>query len=137
MPDELISKIDKLFKTLKWKGVMMFEFKKGIDGKFYAIECNPRFWGPLQLSLDNGVNFTKSLIYNKKFSEPETAKQSYIWLAGYLHGLLIKIQTKTHFQKYHSLSGYHMIKDVWFRKDTFLYFFIEPIYILKNYFLKS
>ena len=57
--DERLRKIGRRFvKELNWTGVMMVEFKKEAEtGEYYLIEINPKFWGSLELSYKNGVNF--------------------------------------------------------------------------------
>ncbi|OVE80028.1 hypothetical protein BVY02_01515 [bacterium J17] len=46
-----------LLKHFSWHGVAMVEFKQHLDGKFYLLEINPRFWGSLQLAIDSGRDF--------------------------------------------------------------------------------
>ncbi len=42
----------KLLEKSGWNGVAMAEFKKSaLDGKFYLMEINPKFWGSLDLSI--------------------------------------------------------------------------------------
>ncbi len=132
LPKEILAKIDKMFIDNNWNGVMMMELKYSIaDKKFYAIECNPRFWGPLQLAIDNNVNFIKALLNPSYTSQPdENAKIGYLWLGGYIKGLLLKIQTKTKFQFFKSEQKKVKYKDVWCRKDTFLYFIYEILYFI-------
>jgi len=43
-----------MFKELGYWGVLMVELKETSDG-YVMIEANPRFWGPLQFVVDNGV----------------------------------------------------------------------------------
>lgn len=48
----------KILKKLKWHGVAMVEFKKGLkSGEFKLIEINPKFWGSLDLAIASGVDF--------------------------------------------------------------------------------
>jgi predicted ATP-grasp superfamily ATP-dependent carboligase len=59
LPAGLEAKIDAMFRALRYDGVMMLELRQQeADGELYAIECNPRLWGPLQLAVDYGLNFT-------------------------------------------------------------------------------
>lgn len=55
-----------LLKDLRWQGVAMLEYKQGVDGKFYLMEINPRFWGSLQLAIDCGVNFPELLFRDRE-----------------------------------------------------------------------
>ena len=48
----------KLLDALNWHGVAMVEFKKSeLDGKYYLMEINPKFWGSLDLAIHSGVDF--------------------------------------------------------------------------------
>jgi len=128
----LIEKIDHLMENINWEGVMMLELKEcSQTGELYAIECNPRFWGPLQLAMDNGVDFVRTLV-DPDYQNPETIdeKNGYIWKGGYFHGLFLKLKTKTSFQKFKHKDDEITYKDIWGRKDTFLYFITEPLIIL-------
>lgn len=132
LPPDLIKQIDSLMNNYDWDGVMMFELKECSDsGEMFAIECNPRFWGPLQLALDNGVDFVRTMVDpDYKCLNPADKKKGYIWRGGYFHGLFLKLKTKTSFQKFNHADKEITYKDVWGRKDTRLYFIIEPLLIL-------
>jgi len=137
LDEQIIQKIDKIFEDAKWNGVMMFELKKcSQTSNYYAIECNPRFWGPLQLASDNGVNFINSVL-NIKNEKPEDAKNTgYIWLTGYFQGLLFKLKTKTNFQTFGNKNIDIKFKDLWFRSDTFIFFIFEPLFIFIDFISK-
>ncbi|MBT8507873.1 hypothetical protein AZH53_05530 [Methanomicrobiaceae archaeon CYW5] len=127
LPPDIVIKIDTMFKEIGWDGVVMVELKKDLSSqKYYAIEANPRFWGPLQLSIDNGANFPAILLgFGNRINTPPEARIGYIWLAGYLDGLKIKLITSSEFQKYCYVEDKIKFRDVWFRTDTFCFFFIE------------
>lgn len=132
LPDDIIAIIDKMMGHYKWDGVMMLELKECMTTKrLYAIECNPRFWGPLQLAADNNVDFVKSLV-DREYSclSAQENKYGYIWLGGYFHGLFLKFLTGSSFQFFKENRAGIRYKDVWFRNDTYKYFFIEPFIIL-------
>lgn len=139
LPVELIDKIDILMSDLEWFGVMMMEFKKSGE-TYYAIECNPRFWGPLQLSLDNGVDFAGMLVRISTGSTVpvmaavrEESRCGYLWLGGFLNALFKKMRLRRRIQFYppvkDTLKDYRY-RDVWLRTDTFIYFFLEFATIL-------
>ncbi|MHA1863743.1 MAG: carboxylate--amine ligase [Candidatus Thorarchaeota archaeon] len=47
-----------LLDALKWHGVAMVEFKRSrMDGKYYLMEINPKFWGSLELAVHAGIDF--------------------------------------------------------------------------------
>lgn len=53
----------RILEHLDWHGVAMCEFKRDDrDGKFKLIEINPKFWGSLDLSITNGVDFPYYLV---------------------------------------------------------------------------
>jgi predicted ATP-grasp superfamily ATP-dependent carboligase len=48
----------RFFSEASWHGVAMVEFKRRrLDGEYYLIEINPKFWGSLDLSISAGVDF--------------------------------------------------------------------------------
>ncbi len=53
-----------LLDALAWHGVAMVEFKRAIDGTYWLMEINPRFWGSLALSIDAGVDFPRFLAHS-------------------------------------------------------------------------
>ncbi|MFW9965449.1 MAG: ATP-grasp domain-containing protein [Candidatus Sifarchaeia archaeon] len=47
-----------LLNALNWHGLAMVEFKRSeLDGNFYLMEINPKFWGSLDLAIHAGVDF--------------------------------------------------------------------------------
>ncbi|SCZ61527.1 hypothetical protein SAMN03097708_02150 [Thiohalomonas denitrificans] len=123
----VIDKIDSMMRGISYDGVMMFELRKTNNtGQFVAIECNPRLWGPLQLPLDNNVNFVTGLVFGK-FDEPaERYKYGYVWSGG------LPI-FKNSFDQY----GYQVwvgganglrFLDIWKRFDTLIYYLIDRIH---------
>lgn len=133
---ELMLKIDHLFEDLKWDGVMMFELKLELNTQtYYAIECNPRLWGPNQLCSDNGVDFFSPLLNLPSTVQPlKQPKYGYLWLNGYLSGFFIGLQTKTKFQIFKQKSETKIrYRSVWLRRDTWPFFFLETMTILMEY----
>ncbi len=122
--------INRMMQDLNWTGVAMLELKmKG--GEYYAIELNPRFWGPLQLSIDNGVDFP-CLLYNQALGltrnsrQNKTNKYGYIWSSGYIQGLWVKLSCKGVFQFYKNKPALGIkYKDVWLRRDTIEIFLLD------------
>ena len=48
----------RILDRLSWHGVAMVEFKRSdVDGKYYLMEINPKFWGSLELAIKAGVDF--------------------------------------------------------------------------------
>lgn len=132
LPTDLVNTIDSMLTSIKWHGLIMIEVKMDSNtNTFYAIEANARIWGPLQLSIDNGYNFPVYLLGMKPFQSEQKKNCGYLWIFGYLTGFISKIKTKTDFQIYQSNTQNKIIfQDVWFRKDTLLYFILEPLFFL-------
>lgn len=122
----IIDKTDIMFKDLNWSGVMMIEYKLE-DDKYYAIECNPRYWGPNQLLIDNNVNLPKLMLGLEIEDNDETSMtKGYKWINGYILGFIYKIKGQGKFQRY-KVQFDNKIKyfDLWNRKDTRKYFYLE------------
>jgi hypothetical protein len=133
---ELMRKIDRLFEDLAWDGVMMFELKLELSTQtYYAIECNPRLWGPNQLCSDNGFDFFSPLLNIPSEVKPlANSQHGYLWLNGYLSGLFIGLLTKTKFQIFKPQTPTKIYyRSVWLRKDTWPFFFLETLTILVEY----
>ena len=128
LPERVENSIDSMMEALLWQGLMMIEVKES-EGLYYAIECNPRIWGPLQLAVDNGFDFPWALwqLATGQPVDPEptsAARRGYFWTAGYLHGRLVGRRTRTAFQR-QPAEDHVRFRDVWLRVDTFAYFFVE------------
>jgi|SRR5690554_2770122 len=131
--EEVIEKTDNMFKELNWSGVMMVEYKVQ-EGKYYSIECNPRYWGPNQLLIDNGVNFPRLMLgLKEENSKTLNTDVGYKWINGYILGFLYKLSGEGKFQKY-NIDFENKIKylDLWKRKDTMFYHFFEVTFNLFN-----
>ena len=124
--ENIIIKTDQMFKKLDWSGVMMIEFK--IENNiYYAIECNPRYWGPNQLLVDNGINFPLIMLEGKGIIDDKIKmNRGYKWRNGYILGYIYKFRGLGKFQRYKvEFDTKIKYKDLWNRKDTRLYFYLE------------
>ncbi len=127
-PVSLIKDIDRMFLNLGWNGVMMIEVKKRKDF-YYVIECNPRFWGPLQCALDNGANFPLRLVqlFSGQSCSPVNSNKldyfpiiGYRWSLGRLNGLIKRWKTGAKFQFFPCNESHRIqFRDIWLRKDSF------------------
>jgi len=140
LPLEITEKIDKMMNSLFWNGVMMLELKYcSYNNNYYAIECNPRLWGPLQIAIDNGINFPAFLIGERNTPGKNKQNHGYLWLSGYFQGLQFAYTTKTKFQYYPKEKQKIFYKDVWLRSDSYKYFFWElittPVSLAKLFFM--
>lgn len=140
---ELRQKILTMMLDIRWNGVIMIEFKIH-GGRYYMIEANPRFWGPLQLCVDNGYDFPYYLYLQAINNDYEVDKHQqinqfgYRWSLGYLNGLINKISSGGEFQEANPTSQEKKLKyrDVWLRKDTWgvylLEFCIELVRLIRD-----
>lgn len=134
LPEEVLGKIEKMLHSVNWRGLIMIEVKKDLDShKYYAIEANPRFWGPLQIAIDNGINFPAALLGLDVRENKPKKPSGYLWLGGYINGFFIKLQTKTDFQVFQNGNSEKMVyRDIWLRRDTYVFFFIDPFISIIN-----
>lgn len=45
-----------------WNGVLLFDFLRDRQGRFYLLECNPKIWGTTDLTIQAGANVARMLI---------------------------------------------------------------------------
>ena len=60
--EDLLGKAAKLFRLLKWNGMINLDFIKGKDGEFKFLEINPRFPGSLDFAYAVGVDFPSAYL---------------------------------------------------------------------------
>ncbi|MEN8858294.1 MAG: hypothetical protein ABF260_09560 [Flavobacteriaceae bacterium] len=61
----------------KYYGFFMIEVRKSDDNSFYAIEVNPRLWGPLQLLVDNDTSILCNILEDYGFKiKPKIRKKT-------------------------------------------------------------
>ncbi len=116
-----------MFKALDFWGLVMVELKETSRG-FLMIEANPRFWGPMQLVVDNGVPIITQFLAECGFSidlsnshlasaQPDGA-EFYFWSGGLTNAaqpLILHNYTEQTFL----LDYPELIKrDVYLREDT-------------------
>lgn len=127
LPNKIRQKTEQMLQGVDWHGAIMIEFIKSND-QWYLIEANPRFWGPLQLCVDNDVDLPK-LLYEIEATNtiPEKTEPKYKF--GYLRknahykGYWIKLATGGSFKRSPEDNlGQYQYLDVWNRNDT------KPIY---------
>jgi len=56
VPQNVLNACSEISFITNWSGPLMIEFKVNQEG-WYLIEINPRFWGPIQITQDNGTYF--------------------------------------------------------------------------------
>jgi len=103
----------KILDHLEWDGVAMVEFKKcSNDNTYKLLEINPKFWGSLDLSIANGVNFPQMWIDDANGIEIKSVQytnRKYQWL---LNGELF------HFLERPS-NGLQILKDIFVSGNDF------------------
>lgn len=126
-----VPKFKRMLENINWHGVIMLEIRRNIkNGKSYLIEANPRFWGPLQLAVDAGIDFPW-LLYslcmgnttpNNTFIEANTC--GYTWLTGALMSTILqksRIKNDPIKPSKHNLDAKKFrdvrFKDLYFRRD--------------------
>jgi len=89
---ELFGYADRLVPELDWNGVVMLEFKNDADGNPHLLECNPKFWGSMDLGVASGMNFPRALVEHAaadRFPTFEFTSTRYHWpLSGDLMHVL-------------------------------------------------
>jgi len=143
LPDSVKEKIDALMAAQNWSGLMMFELRR-VGHEFYGIEINPRLWGPVQLALDNGIDFPRILYQifagietpadTDAHKRSETEPRGYLWLGGYLQGLLMQLSGYGRFQRFGAQKEVSF-QDVWLRRDSCLAFCFDMVFVVMKFIL--
>ncbi|HDQ45432.1 MAG TPA: hypothetical protein ENN17_08055 [bacterium] len=144
LPRSLCGRVDDIISETRWSGPLMMEFRLH-ENRYYAIEINPRLWGPLQLALDNGVDFPCALYrlsVDGMFDVPDpgtyvpSSGRGYLWISGYVQGMLLKTGPKGRFQRFRPAGKNTMpFRDVWFRPDTWVFGCLEGLFVLVKWIL--
>src|SRR6476620_2529165 len=53
-------KFRKIIQATNYSGVIGFDLRQRDDGRFVFLECNPRFWYNMELTMLAGANFVRS-----------------------------------------------------------------------------
>jgi len=128
----ICSNFKSLFKKYGFQGLIMVELKF-YNNNYYAIEANPRFWGPSQLLIDGNSKILNSFLYDLHCSptiiHPETDKigHYYLWTGGFLQCILNGYKLKYHMEYKHPLILVlrSIFCDIYFKRDTIILFFYE------------
>ncbi len=132
-PQSLASGVEALMSDVGWSGVAMFEFRE-MAGNYYLIEVNPRFWGPLQLCIDNSVHLPVLLYQQSVKKEPDKRllterndEFGYFRINAYTRGFWEQLVGGGHIERnVDERDGGYKYRDVWLRRDTF------PVFLLLN-----
>lgn len=77
---EVLNIVARLMRLLNWDGVAHVDLRKGLDGNYYVLEINARYWGSLIGSLSAGVNFPSiacSLAMGETVDNPDVRHDRY------------------------------------------------------------
>jgi len=125
-----VNRVAKMLEKEGYCGVIMFELIKDEEGEYKMIEANPRFWGPLQLCIDNGIQFPQYLysMFTNEQTSYEGGEKTYGYkrFDGYISGIWKMLAGEGAFQTNQSNIGDFVVRDIWLRKDTII---ISPIKI--------
>lgn len=120
---------EKMLRTIGYRGLIMFEimFEDSKMDNFFAIEANPRMWGPSQLMVDAGRNLFVSFLndYYKLNLKMDISKKSnlsdiYFWGSGFLCPQFQCKGMKWHISKKEFWSKYRFFvqNEIYDREDT-------------------
>lgn len=123
---------EQALQTLKYSGWIMIEVIKKNE-KYYFIEANPRFWGPLKLVLDNAPHlfehyYKDYFVKNLDDSCLKSKTKKYLWLGGFKNHA--KKDLKWYVTQPQNLWSFllgYLSSDVYFKRDSFRYFLKELI----------
>jgi predicted ATP-grasp superfamily ATP-dependent carboligase len=119
-------KYEKLFKSLKFNGLVMIEVKQKEDIN-YMIEANPRFWGPSQLFVDASMNFFEAFLHDYGLikSLPKFKQINKITRYYWLGGIISTIRNNSNLNFYNIVDNnfFHSLpqwieNDIYRREDT-------------------
>jgi hypothetical protein len=108
---------------------------KYYNGKYYMIEANPRFWGPMQLTIDSNMKILDQFINDNGFVCEASVGDDlykvgvfYYWSGGLIQTLSIgkdpifyNYNSQLFFQDYLEIQK----KDVYLKEDTNLLYLKE------------
>lgn len=123
VPSEIVRRLELLARSAAYQGPFMAEFRVNSEG-WYLIEVNPRFWGPIQLAVDNGFDFFMGYYCLLSGNGREDRNQKavprigYRNMAGYFSGKPIQLGKS---------EAPVELKDPLFRSDSMVLFFLSCI----------
>lgn len=130
--DEISRQYVQLFNELGFYGLVMIEIRE-INGLFYMIEANPRFWGPTQFIVDNKPQLLdlffadNGLVFISQCHE--SIGSDYFWFGGYIENRAKNQLLKFYDNNAIVLDDLALAKwlksDVYCRADTLEYFYKE------------
>ena len=124
-------KYKQLFLELGYYGVVMVEIRRTKEND-YMIEANPRFWGPLQLTMDCNVPIVELWLkmcgcelHEEWVNHSSYISGEYLWLSGLLSSVKINdVMYHVNPDIIQHLPDY-LLSDVYLRKDSLKYFYHE------------
>jgi predicted ATP-grasp superfamily ATP-dependent carboligase len=124
----IASRYVKMFSELAFHGLVMVE-TKFYNRQYYAIEANPRLWGPSQLILDSGMDLFHrfmsdyGLLPAGKSAAVYRTKVPYFWSGGIFQDSKNEAEIAFHggYNPGKFMRDYHRFfsSEIYLRKDTF------------------
>jgi len=124
---DIASKYQKMFSKLGFYGLIMVEIKL-YNNKYYAIEANPRLWGPSQLILDSGMDLFHrfmadyGLLQSEKPDNAYKTNVPYFWSGGIFRDSKNKSNIVFHddYTQNIFLQEYHLFfsSEIYLKEDT-------------------
>jgi hypothetical protein len=104
-----------------------------LNGQFYMIEANPRFWGPTQFIVDNVPQLLDLFFADNGLQFTSECKKltgnNYFWFGGYIENRVKNQPLKFYDNTAILLDDLALNKwlksDVYLRQDTLEYFYKE------------
>lgn len=126
--EEICRQCLSMIRDTGFHGLLMIELRLH-EGRYYIIEANPRFWGPIQLSVDAGSDIVRQFLLDNGIEldddgdarSPVDEDPVYFWAGG-----LVSDQRDGRFPTFHAYDKrrfcddyHHLIRsDVIMRPDT-------------------
>ena len=129
----------RVLRQLGFWGLAMIEVIRRGD-EFVFIELNPRFWGPLQLTVDAGAGILEAFVADQ-LGRPEFGSQAragdapYLWLNGLLANRRAGKQPRWHVPPPAHPKRFllrHLTHDIYLRRDTLGLFAHELVSVLRT-----
>jgi len=140
----LVEYSTRMVKALRWEGIGHFDFVSDADHQSaYLIEMNPRFWGALNLAVQNGYNFPCALVAqtlgkqaDSEWFKPALKKRGSLWIVGEFIACVNELRSGDWFAPFRSakrvIFGHNISYDD-FRWNDPLPFLFEVAYYAKGF----
>jgi hypothetical protein len=127
-----------LLVSLGFHGLIMVEIRKS-GGRYFMIEANPRFWGPLQFTVDNCPAMLEQFLDDQRIQfetssvaagHAQAKSRDYFWYGGYVSDKFFGNMTSFHGYDQKALNDeLHcwLVSDIFLQADTIRLFRAELV----------